>query len=273
MRETDIRSHMLQIVEDVAADGVETYLPEKGGSDEWDIEGLKKWYTGIFQHALDWKLDNLRVMDQQALFAGLKEDMIKAYEKKETQITPQLMRTLERAILLEVIDNQWKDHLLSMDHLKEGIGLQSYGGKDPLIEYKREGLEMFLDMLGRIEEETLRTLFLVQTVKQPEQFFSEVRPIKMREEHPDFDPRAAVSPAQQPQAAPGPMGMMGGNAPPGFPEGMAPPPGMQPWEVPPEGGPQTAVKVAPIKRDGPKIGRNDPCYCGSGKKYKKCHGA
>jgi preprotein translocase subunit SecA len=273
LHETDIRSHMLQIVEDVAADGVETYLPEKGGSDAWDMEGLKKWYQGIFQHALDWKLDNLRVMDQQALFAGLKDDMVKAYEKKESQITPQLMRTLERAILLEVIDNQWKDHLLSMDHLKEGIGLQSYGGKDPLIEYKREGLEMFLDMLGRIEEETLRTLFLVQTVKQPEQFFSEVRPVKMKEEHPDFDPRAAVAPAPSTQAAPGPMGMMGGNAPPGFPEGMAPPPGMQPWEVPPEGGPQTAVKVAPIKREGPKIGRNDPCYCGSGKKYKKCHGA
>jgi preprotein translocase subunit SecA len=255
----------------VAADGVETYLPEKGGSDAWDIEGLKKWYQGIFQQALDWKLDNLRVMDQPTLFAALKEDMIKAYEKKEGLIGPEIMRTLERAILLEVIDTQWKDHLLSMDHLKEGIGLQSYGGKDPLIEYKREGLEMFLDMLGRIEEETLRTLFLVQTVRAPEKMFAESRPIKMTEQHPDFDPHSAVNP--QPQVASAPAALMGGNAPPGFPEGMAPPPGMQPWETPPEGGPQQAVKVAPIKREGPKLGRNDPCYCGSGKKYKKCHGA
>jgi preprotein translocase subunit SecA len=83
LHETDIRSHMLQIVEDVSADGVETYLPEKGGAEAWDIEGLKKWYLGIFQQALDWKLDNLRVMDQPTLFAALKEDMIKAYEKKE----------------------------------------------------------------------------------------------------------------------------------------------------------------------------------------------
>jgi preprotein translocase subunit SecA len=271
LRETDIRAHMFQILEDVAADGVETYLPEKGGSDAWDIEGLKKWYQGIFQQPLEWKLDNLRVMDQPSLFAGLKEDINKAYEKKEAQINPPIMRTLERAILLEVIDNQWKDHLLSMDHLKEGIGLQSYGGKDPLIEYKREGLEMFLDMLGRIEEETLRTLFLVQTVKQPEQFFTEARPVKMKEEHPDFDPRAASAQAPTPQAASGPMGMMGGNAPPpGLPPDMAPM-GGQPWEVPPE--PQSNVKVAPIKREGPKVGRNDPCYCGSGKKFKKCHGA
>ncbi len=268
--EKDIRAHMLQILEDVAADGVENYLPEKGGSDAWDIEGLKKWYLGIFQQALDWNIDNLRVMDQQALFAGLKEDMIRAYEKKETQINPQIMRTLERAILLEVIDNQWKDHLLSMDHLKEGIGLQSYGGKDPLIEYKREGLEMFMDMLGRIEEETLRTLFLVQTVKSPEQIFSESRQIKMKEEHPDFDPRASVPNAPPPQAA-SPAGLMGGNAPPNFPEGMAAPPGMQPWEMPQEN--QPAIKIAPVKREGPKLGRNDPCYCGSGKKFKKCHGA
>jgi preprotein translocase subunit SecA len=220
---------------------------------------------------LDWKLDNLRVMDQPSLFAGLKEDMIKAYERKESQINPPIMRTLERAILLEVIDNQWKDHLLSMDHLKEGIGLQSYGGKDPLIEYKREGLEMFLDMLGRIEEETLRTLFLVQTVKAPEQFFSEARPVKMREEHPDFDPHAAVAPASPSPKGSGPASMMGANAPPSFPEGMAPPPGVQPWEVPPD--PQPAIKIIPIKREGPKLGRNDPCHCGSGKKYKKCHGA
>ncbi len=225
LHENDIRSHMIQIVEDVSADGVETYLPEKGGSEAWDIEGLKKWYMGIFQQSLDWKLDNLQVMDQPTLFAALKEDMIKAYEKKEGQIGPEIMRTLERAILLEVIDNQWKDHLLSMDHLKEGIGLQSYGGKDPLIEYKREGLEMFLDMLGRIEEETLRTLFLVQTVKAPEKMFAESRPIKMTEQHPDFDPHAAAQ--AQPQMASTPGALMGGNAPPVFPDGMASPPGMR----------------------------------------------
>jgi len=92
----------------------------------------------------------------------------------------------------------------------------------------------------------------------------------MKEEHPDFDPRAAAPQAPPPQAAPGPMGMMGGNAPPpSFNSDMAPM-GGQPWEVPPD--PQPAIKIAPIKREGPKVGRNDPCYCGSGKKFKKCHG-
>ena len=126
-------------------------------------------------------------------------------------------------------------------------------------------------MLGRIEEEALRTLFLVQTVKTPEKIFSETRPVKMKEEHPEFDPRSAAA-KPQPAMAASPAGMMGGNAPPAFPDGMAPPPGMQPWEAPPEANGPVA-KVAPIKREGPKLGRNDPCYCGSGKKYKKCHGA
>ncbi len=267
LREGDIRAHMLQILEDVAADGVEVYFPEKSAADDWDIDGLKKWYAGIFQHELDWNLQNLRNLDRDAIFQSLREDIIKAYEKKEASLKPEVMRTLERAILLEVIDNQWKDHLLSMDHLKEGIGLQAYGQKDPLIEYKREGLSMFMDMLGRIEEETLRLIFLVQTVNAPEQFFANAKPVSAKEEHPDFDPRAAV--AKAPAPVPAGAGMMGQNMPPG----MAPPPGMENWQTQAGGQQQAPAKVAPIRRDEPKVGRNDPCWCGSGKKFKKCHGA
>ncbi len=268
LRESDIRTHMLEILEDVGVLGIDTYAPEKIKPEEWDLEGLKKWFQGIFQQTLNWNEENLRFLDRDALYNGLKDEIIKAYELKEKTLAPEIMRTLERAIILEVVDNQWKDHLLSMDHLKEGIGLQAYGQKDPLIEYKREGFAMFQDMVARVKEESLKTLFLVQTVASTEDLFPQGQPRHVKEEHPDFDPRAAIAAQAQPQA-PQPMGMMGGNVP---PSGM--PMGGQPWEMPPEGGPQgPPQKVATIRREEPKIGRNDPCYCGSGKKFKKCHGA
>jgi preprotein translocase subunit SecA len=262
LREKDIRAHVLEILEDVAVLGVDTHMPEKAKEEEWDWEGLKKWFQGIFQKELDWNMDNVRRMDRDALYEALKDEAVKAYEAKEKGLTPDITRVLERSIILQVVDNQWKDHLLSMDHLKEGIGLQAYGQKDPLIEYKREGFNMFQDMVARVKEESLKLLFLVKTVAATDQLFpqgGELRNIK--EEHPDFDPRAAAAP-QPAQAAPQPMGMLGGN--------MAP--GMDQWQA--QGSqPQQAAKVATIKRDQPKLGRNDPCWCGSGKKYKKCHGA
>jgi len=268
LREQDIRAHMLQILEDVAADGVEVYMPEKASPEDWDLEGLKKWHTGIFQHELDWQKDKIKLMDRDALFKALDEEMVKAYERKEKSLTPQVLRTLERAILLEIIDNQWKDHLLSMDHLKEGIGLQAYGQKDPLIEYKRQGLELFLEMLKRIEEDALKMIFLVQTVSASDQLFAQAPPARIKEEHPDFDPRA-VAPKPAPAPSGAPMGMMGQNTPPGF----GAPPGMDPWQAQGSQPQGESVKVVPIRREEPKVGRNDPCWCGSGKKYKKCHGA
>ena len=268
LREKDIRPHLLEILEDVAVLGVDTHMPEKSKEEDWDWEGLKKWFQGIFQRELDWNTENARRMDREALYAALKDEAVKAYEAKEKDLTPNVMRALERAIILQVVDNQWKDHLLSMDHLKEGIGLQAYGQKDPLIEYKREGFNMFQDMVASVKVESLKLLFLVKTVAATDQLFptGELRNIK--EEHPDFDPRAAAAP-QSVAAAPQPMGMLGGNTAPGF----GGPPPMDQWEQAHGGQPQQAAKVATIKRDQPKLGRNDPCWCGSGKKYKKCHGA
>ena len=267
LREKDIRAHLLEILEDVAVLGVDTHMPEKADPGEWDLEGLKKWFQGIFQKELDWVADHLIRMDREALYTALKEETVKAYEEKEKTLTPNVMRTLERAVILQVVDNQWKDHLLTMDHLKEGIGLQAYGQKDPLIEYKREGFNLFQDMVARIKEESLKLLFLVKTVATGEEFFAQGEMRNIREEHPDFDPRAAA--AQPPvSAAPQPMGMLGGNTAPSF---GGPPPGMDPWQAQ-AGQDQQQAKVATIRRDQPKVGRNDPCWCGSGKKYKKCHG-
>ena len=135
------------------------------------------------------------------------------------------MRFHERMIMLQIVDAQWKDHLLTMDHLKEGIGLRGYGQRDPLVEYKRESYDMFESLMDRIEDETLRFLFLMKTPEEQEEMIRQYQRRKRRE-----------------QAE---MQMVGG------------------------GGAEKPKQV--IRRE--KIGRNDPCPCGSGKKYKKCHGA
>ncbi len=269
LRESDIRAHMLKVLDDLAVMGVGNYAPEKDQA-TWDFEGLKKWFKDIFRGNLTWDEDKFRLMDREALYEALKREIILAYEEKEKALTPEVMRTLERAILLQVVDNLWKDHLLAMDHLKEGIGLQAYGQKDPLIEYKRQGFAMFDELQDRLEEESIRLIFMVQKVDPAENLFpSGPSPKKLKEEHPSFDPKAAIqraAPAAEAVSAPA---LMGQNAPPtgeGFPMGG------QPWENP-QSQPREAVKVIPIKRDEPKVGRNDPCPCGSGKKYKKCHGA
>jgi preprotein translocase subunit SecA len=272
LRETNIRDHMLQIIEDVGVLGIDTYAPEKAKADEWDFEGLKKWFHGLFKVELNWKETQLHMLDRDSLYSALKDEIVKAYDDKEKALSPEVLRVLERDIILQVVDNLWKDHLLSMDHLKEGIGLQAYGQRDPLIEYKREGFAMFQEMVGQIKADALKLLFMVQRVERSDSFFQQSRPSKIQEEHPDFDPRSAMAPAQQPQGSP--MGMMGQNMPPGFggPPPMGAPPGMENWQEQGAGQPQEVVKVAPIRREGPKVGRNDPCWCGSGKKFKKCHG-
>ena len=146
-----------------------------------------------------------------------------AYEQKEATITPEVMRELEKFIMIQAVDGQWKDHLLSMDHLKEGIGLRGYGQRDPLKEYQKEGYEMFLEMSYRIKEETVRNLFLVKIAGQDD--LEELAPPKEQE-----------------------MLMSHGES---------------------AGG---ASRQKTVRRQADKVGRNDPCPCGSGKKYKKCCG-
>jgi preprotein translocase subunit SecA len=138
-----------------------------------------------------------------------------------------VMRHLEKFVLLQTIDQLWKEHLLNMDHLKEGIGLRGYGQRNPLQEYKKEGFEMFEEMIGAIHQDAVQKVFIVQAVRS-----DELQRLEQRHRPP---------PAQ--------LTMSGG--------GEAPRP----------------VQAAASKRDAPKVGRNDSCPCGSGKKYKKCHGA
>jgi preprotein translocase subunit SecA len=162
------------------------------------------------------------------------------YEDKERALGPEMARHLERMILLQVVDSRWKDHLYAMDSLREGIGLRAYGQRDPLVEYQHEGYAMFMDMIERIKEETIEYLFKIRAIKDENQVrvFDFARQELRHEEKGQFQdvPQAAESKEMAY-------------------EGQLPP-----------------QKAHTYEREAPKVGRNDPCPCGSGKKYKKCCG-
>jgi preprotein translocase subunit SecA len=166
------------------------------------------------------------------------------------------LRRVERDIMLQIVDAQWKDHLYSLDHLKEGIGLRGYGQRDPLVEYKKESFTMFQAMQERVEDDIVRYLWRLRPVVQGED-----APQPVRQPAPRRPPQITMSGGSS-TTAPGPARAATATAPPMG--GGGPRPART-------GGDDAAVKT--VRRDEPKIGRNDPCWCGSGKKFKKCHGA
>jgi len=185
------------------------------------------------------------------------------YQEKEDLIGADIMRQTERMVMLQVIDDQWKDHLLSMDHLKEGIGLRGYGQKDPLVEYKKESYVLFQDMMDRIEDESIRYLFFLQ-ISQGPTHSSPVLPFPTDEdEEEEEEPEPDLS-QQQKAAAQANIEDFTRNIQRKKEKEMA-----ELQFVGGDGG--SAGNKQVIKGD--KVGRNDPCPCGSGKKYKKCHGS
>ena len=257
----DIRGYLMTLAEDLADENVQTYAGKDVDPEEWDLEALKKAEAELFG------LDQIEV---EALDFGEKtadeitdavwQIALQKYQKKEALIDdPTILHRVERDIMLQIVDSQWKDHLYSLDHLKEGIGLRGYGQKDPLVEYKRESYELFEDMKGRIDNEMVRYLWrLMPIINQGGEggaaLNAPVRPAPRR-------PSPMTMNAPSAQAA-SPFGAIRGG---GGGTAVAEPP------KPGRRGGDDVVRQ--VKRDEPKIGRNDPCYCGSGKKYKKCHGA
>lgn len=222
----DLHDMMAGLVEST----LNVYCPAEQYPEEWDVNGLTEVMQAQFglditQGKQDGG-DSLRDVGRDALLEDLRTQVRDAYTKKEQELGAELMRFLEKTFMLQVIDHHWKDHLLGMDHLRDGIGLRGYGQKDPLIEYKREGFDLFAGMMERVKSDTLDRLFHVQAVRH---------------------------------------------------EGEQPPP--QPVLSQPlpkltlNRGDEPVSSPAPAQRAENKVGRNDPCPCGSGKKYKKCHGA
>ena len=222
----DQKEYALGIAEDLARGLVETFCPREEHPQKWNLTQFSGEVLGQF--GIDLKAVGLdpssSTLNHDQLSDALVEKVRQRYEEKESLFGPQMMRWLERRIILDIVDTQWKDHLLSLDHLKEGIGLRGYGQKDPLVEFKKEAFTLFEDMMGRIDGETIRYLFLIQPARPEE----EAREIERRQRRQEQQLQYQAGPAQA--EAPKPV------------------------------------------RTGAKVGRNDPCPCGSGKKYKKCCG-
>jgi preprotein translocase subunit SecA len=170
----------------------------------------------------------------------------RAYRSRETEFTPPVTRELERHLYLFTLDEHWRDHLHELDHLKGGIGLRAYGQRDPLVEYKKEAFTAFETMMNEVREEFVQRFFRVQLQPQAAQQVIETAPRA---------PRQMVAQHAEAEA---------------FGGGVAAPPEEAPSAAPVARPAQSAAQAQPV-RTGPRVGRNDPCPCGSGKKYKKCH--
>ena len=259
----DQRDYVLQIAEDVARELVETYCPREQHPDQWNVAQFLAEANAQF--GLDIKAAGVdpSSLGHDELVAAAVTAVTKRYEEKEKQFGPELMRWLERRIILDVVDSQWKDHLLSLDHLKEGIGLRGYGQKDPLVEFKKEGFVLFEDMMARIDNETIRYLYHIQLQQgEPPQVRE---PRRQPPRQPPSAAAAAVASAAA-RASEEPANL------PGFAREMERRQQRQQQNLQYQTGPAQAEAPKPV-RAGAKVGRNDPCPCGSGKKYKKCHGA
>ncbi|QNI34381.1 preprotein translocase subunit SecA [Alloacidobacterium dinghuense] len=263
-------------VANILSNMLDEHAPEKLHPDQWDFKAIKEKLIGQFGLDVDAEGINIAEMTRHELGETLFERLKDRYEAKEQVVSDKAMRFHERMIMLSVLDGLWKDHLLNMDHLKEGIGLRGYGQQDPLVAYKKESFDMFEGMMERFQEDTVRFLFLMQIVGPDGQ------PLQIPSR-----PRPAIPLAPPVASADG----NGHHVPPAAHEHPAIPiPTRQPsttideierefqrkkkreLEAARMAGAGSAEAPAQ-RRTGDKVGRNDPCPCGSGKKYKKCHGA
>jgi preprotein translocase subunit SecA len=255
----DLRAYLIDLSEALLESTIDTYAGDTVDPDERDYGALRNAVAEIY--GLD--VAELESIEVEGLNVGEIADaywtpIIAKYEHKETLIPSEILRRVERDIMLQIVDAQWKDHLYSLDHLKEGIGLRGYGQRDPLVEYKKESYALFLAMKDRIDEEIVRYLWRLTPVLSED---GTAAPPVQRPA-PRRPPQITMSgPATTPP--PSPFGAFGGGG-----SGSAPPP-----EAPRPARTGGDDVIKQVKRDEPKVGRNDPCPCGSGKKYKKCHGA
>jgi preprotein translocase SecA subunit len=222
----NLKADVLLMADDLAGSIVAQFANREVHPDEWDWKALSDSLFKSFSLRFQLSDDDKQSMAADRLEQAVVDAVHAVYEEKERLFTPPVLRHLEKLVLLETLDSLWKDHLLSMDHLKEGIGLRGYGQRDPLQEYKKEGFELFEAMMQQLETDVVEKVFTVQIARQ--------------EDVERMEARRRPQPMQ--------MVMSGG-------------------------GPQQASrKPEPARRTADKVGRNDPCPCGSGKKYKKCHG-
>jgi preprotein translocase subunit SecA len=231
-----LKERILEIIEGITDNLISVHFSAEANSSEPDVQGLLALAKSKF--SLDLDIDRVRDMSSEDIRDYLFERFSNLYGEKEGSAGSELMRHLERMVFLQIIDAKWKDHLYAMDSLREGIGLRAYGQRDPLVEYKREAFGMFSQMIASIEEDAVEAILKLQAV-QPERFKGVFSSLHQELSHPEVK---------------------------GLEDRVA-----QPFSSDATSD-QESASTKTVKLSQPKVGRNDPCPCGSGKKYKKCCG-
>ncbi|MDP3039219.1 MAG: SEC-C metal-binding domain-containing protein, partial [Deltaproteobacteria bacterium] len=216
-----VAEEIQEVIAEFAEGIADPIADEKTYPEEWDYRQLNESLMRLFSFGLSIRPEDTQNMTREKLWEKVVAQAKEVYGGKGAEFGPEAMGHLEQVIYLQSIDTLWKEHVMAMDHLKEGIGLRGYGQRNPLQEYQKEGYAMFMDLIQRIKEETIQKLFRVQ-IARPQ----EVAQFEAVRKQPLILSR----------------------------------------------GEEVEEKQQPVKREGKKVGRNDPCPCGSGKKYKKCHG-
>jgi len=223
----DLKDSVREMIEEQAEGIVDLYADEKAHPEDWDLKGLQDVVYQQFSFRWAVPSEEEDGLNRERLKELLLQRAKDVYQKKEEEFGEATLRYLEKVIMLQSVDYHWKDHLLAVDQLKEGIGLRGYGQKDPRIEYQKEAYQMFLEMLERIKKDTVEKLFAIQIAKE-----EEVKEMKVERKQ-----TFILSRGEAAQGA---------------------------------GGETEDGKGVTVRREGKKVGRNDPCPCGSGKKYKRC---
>jgi len=244
LESTDMKDLILETIDDTVRQSVMDHLFSGEEEITFDIEGLENYLKLTFHCELGAEKEKLKEMTEDEAKDFVLQKVLAVYAKREEEFGSEQLRHIERMLLMQTIDSKWKDHLYSMDQLKEGISLRSFAQRDPLIEYKREGFEMFEIMYNAIHQEVAELIFKIQQAAPAQKLKSIFSSLPQQFVHDEAKGLSSSAPsvptpplsAQQPQAES-----------------------------------QPAAPV-PIRKSGPKVGRNHPCPCGSGKKYKKCCG-
>jgi preprotein translocase subunit SecA len=264
---TDSRGYVMATAEELLDAKMDEFAGADVDAGDWDVAALQRDLSQLF--ALgdeDFRAIAFDQLNAAELRDALWERIQAKYAEKEQIVPRDILTRVERDIMLQIVDQQWKDHLYSLDHLKEGIGLRGYGQRDPLVEYKKESFTLFQDMRARIEEEIVRYLWWLRPVIEGGEAApvraprpAPKRPPALSYNNPSEESASVFNPSRSPAPAAASVAEF-----PGSGAAASPRPALV-------GGDDAPIKT--VKREEPKIGRNDPCWCGSGKKYKKCHGA
>jgi preprotein translocase subunit SecA len=222
--------------------------------EDWDVEGLMRRIEEIFTPSDELASADPTRMDREDLTARLQEEVLASYDERERQLGEELMRALERLLLLEIIDQRWQEHLYDMDYLREGIHLRGFAQIEPLVAYKNEAFELFRDLMNSVWADFARLIFHVEVT------------LEDANGGPPQPPASRPSPARSSATGGGRVSYSGGSG--AQPSALA----MAAASAGAEGYAEAEQEALPAV-ETEQIGRNDPCWCGSGKKYKKCHGA